>query len=324
MQTYQRAAAAKNLKVDIGIHVVYTRIMQFKKATKAQARLRLALDGPSGSGKTYTSLAVGSALGPKVAMIDTEHGSGSKYADRFNFDTLELRDHGPLEYIKGIRAAEQAGYDVLIIDSLSHAWTGRGGALELVNRQQRTERNSFAAWRTVTPQHNQLIDSMLACRCHLIATMRTKTEWVLEEDERGKKVPRKVGMAAVQRDGMEYEFDVVGDLDAQHVLRVSKTRCAELDSSEWGKPGSEFAGVLKAWLSDGVEPPAPQASPLDTILEAFQEFSGTREALQQLAKSLTPRLEELNVEEREVALAAHRDKMMSLAAKAPPQDLEYD
>ncbi len=147
----------------------------FKKATKTQIKLRLALTGPSGSGKTFSSLALASHLGQRIAVIDTEHGSASRYADLFEFDVVELESFHPNRYVKAIVAAQQAGYDVVIIDSLSHAWMGKDGELELVDRA----RNSFAAWKDVRPLERALIDTMLSCKCHLIATMRSKTEWVV-------------------------------------------------------------------------------------------------------------------------------------------------
>jgi hypothetical protein len=233
--------------------------IQFVKASKRQARLRMALMGPSGSGKTYTALRVASALVPggRIALIDTERGSASKYADKFSFDVLELDDFGPLRFVEAIEAAGKAGYHALIIDSLSHAWMGKGGALELVDAAAARQRsgNSFTAWREVTPQHNALVDAMLRATPHLVVTMRTKTEWVLEEDSRGKKVPRKVGLQPVQRDGLEYEFDVVGDLDSAQ-LAISKTRCSALSKAVIPEPGEQLAETLRAWLTDGA-PPAP-------------------------------------------------------------------
>ena len=130
--------------------------MVFKKATKEQAKLRMGIIGPAGSGKTYTALLTARNLVPdgKIAVLDTERGSASKYADIFEFDVCELESFHPENYIKTIQAAEEAGYDVLIIDSLSHAWTGKDGALELVDKAAARERgNSFAAWRHVTPLH---------------------------------------------------------------------------------------------------------------------------------------------------------------------------
>lgn len=242
--------------------------VEFRKATKRNARARVALIGPSGSGKTFTALRIACALGQRVAVIDTEHGSASKYADRFNFDVLELEDFAPQQYIEGIKAAEVAGYDVLVIDSLSHAWAGKGGALEMVDRAAERGGNSYAAWRNVTPWHNRLVDSIIACRCHVIATMRAKTDYVIEQDGKGGKTTiRKVGLAPVQRDGMEYEFDVTADLSPSHSLLVGKTRCPELDGKSFSFPGEDVAEILKAWLTDGApmleREPAPEFAPAE-------------------------------------------------------------
>lgn len=228
-------------------------MLTFQKATKKQARLRMALIGPAGSGKTFTALTLAACLGSKVALVDTEHGSASKYADRFAFDTLELDNFDPKNYIEAIHAAENAGYDVLAVDSLSHAWAGKGGALEIVDRIARKSQsgNKFTAWADVTPLQNELIDTILGARLHLICTMRSKTEYVLETNDRGKQVPRKVGIGPVQRDGVDYEFDVVGELDADNNLIVTKTRCADLTGQVIAKPGKPLADLLKAWLSDG-------------------------------------------------------------------------
>lgn len=242
----------------------------FKKATRKQAKLRMALIGPSGSGKTYTALAIAHHLVPggRIAVIDTERGSASKYAgvDGFEFDVCELDSFHPQKYIEAIRAADEAGYDVLIIDSLSHAWMGKDGALELVDRAAKRMQspNTWAAWRDVTPLHNALVDAMLQCRMHLIATMRTKTEYVVETNEKGKQVPRKVGLAPIQREGLEYEFDVVADLDLDNNFIVSKTRCKELNGLVVNKAGKEVADILRAWLNDGApiqeSHPAAQAT----------------------------------------------------------------
>lgn len=233
----------------------------FTKATKSQSRGRIAFMGSSGSGKTYTSLKVAKVLaqGGKVAVIDSERGSASKYASIFDFDVLNLEAFSPEVYIEAILAAEKAGYAVCVIDSLTHAWSGVGGALEMVDQAVARSRssNSFAAWREVTPVHNRLVDTMLRSRCHIITTMRTKTEYVIEEDARGKKTPRKIGMAPIQRDGMEYEFDIVGDMDADNRLIISKTRCPELRRAVIETPGEEFAQTILNWLTDGVEAPEP-------------------------------------------------------------------
>lgn len=230
--------------------------MAFQKATKRRAKLRLAIIGPSGSGKTYTGLTLAKHLGTKVAVIDTERGSASKYADKFAFDVTELESFAPATYIAAINEAATAGYDVLVIDSLSHAWMGKGGALEMVDTAAKRSQsnNAFAAWRDVTPQHNAMVEAIITAPLHVIVTMRAKTEYVMEQDSKGKTVPRKIGIAPIQRDGLEYEFDVVGDMDYENNFIVSKSRCEQLTGAVIAKPNGNLADVLKAWLNDGSEP----------------------------------------------------------------------
>lgn len=230
--------------------------LEFRRASKEAAKLRLALIGPSGSGKTYTGLLLATNLGERVAVIDTERGSASKYADRFSFDALDLETFSPETYVAAIQLAEKVGYDVLLIDSLSHAWMGKDGALEQVDKAKARSRskNSFTAWRDVTPKHNALVDAIVRADLHVVATMRAKTEYVVEEDGKGKTAPRKIGLAPVQRDGLEYEFDVVADMDFGNTLIVSKTRCPDLAGAVIAKPGPELAQTLRAWLTDGSAP----------------------------------------------------------------------
>lgn len=247
----------------------------FKKATKLESKGRIALTGPSGSGKTLTALKFARVLaGPtgRIAVIDTEKGSASKYSDKFDFDVLELTSFAPLTYVEAIKAAEAEGYDVIVVDSLTHAWSGKDGAMEQVDKiKARTrggEGNGFTAWKDVTPMHNALIDAMTGSTAHVVATMRSKMEYVIEEDSRGKKVPRKVGMAPEQRAGMEYEFDLVGDMDQDHRLVVSKSRCDELADAVVMKPGPETAEVFKAWLSGAPRPAAPSNALSESAREA--------------------------------------------------------
>jgi hypothetical protein len=225
----------------------------FKKATKTQLRARIALIGPSGTGKTYSALKIAEGLGERIAVLDTERGSASKYAgDVADFDVVELETFPMDAYIRVIEAAGKEGYDVLIIDSLSHAWVGKGGALDEVDKRSGGKGGKFAGWKHVTPKHQALIDAILSAPMHVIATMRSKTEYAMDK-EGGKTVVRKVGMGAVQRDGMEYEFDLVGELDQQHNLTITKSRCAALDEQVIHKPGADLAQELRVWLGDGAE-----------------------------------------------------------------------
>jgi hypothetical protein len=246
---------------------------RFQKATRKKLKLRLALCGPTGSGKTLTALKVAAHLGQRIAVIDTENRSASKYVGVDGvpaFDVLELETYSPKVYVDAIRDGEREGYDVIVIDGISQAWSGKDGALEQVDKAAKRSQsgNTFMAWRDVTPLHNQFVDAMVHCKAHLIVTMRVKTEWVLEENERGKKVPRKVGMAVEQRAGLEYEVDVVGDLDIDHNLMISKTRCAALDGAVIHRPGRDLAEKLLAWLDEGEGAPVaaeqPQPKPAQT------------------------------------------------------------
>jgi hypothetical protein len=234
--------------------------LEFRRAVKHDAKVRLAITGPSGSGKTYTLLKLATELGGPIAVVDTERGSAEKYADLFEFDTLPLESFSPDLVPRLIDAAVEQGYRSLIIDSLSHFWSGTDGELDQVEKVKRRLRdNGFAAWREITPKHNRMIDAMLGAPLHILVSLRVKTEWVVETDERtGKTKPRKIGLQPVMRDGIEYEFDVCGDMDQENTLIITKSRCPKLASGVFPKPGKELADVLKEWLG-GV--PAEQIKP---------------------------------------------------------------
>lgn len=237
----------------------------FKKAVRKQAFLRLALMGPAGSGKTYTALLLAKHLGcRKIAVIDSERGSAKLYSDLVDFDVCELESFAAERYIDAIVFAERAGYDCIIIDSLSHAWAGKDGILEYKDKRTDLSRSkdSFGAgWRDATPLHNKLVDSILAFKGHVVATLRTKTEYVLEQGPNGKMTPRRVGMAPVQRDGVEYEFTVVGDFIEAEKLEITKTRCSRLAGELITRPGREMAETLLGWLNSGEADEAPAARP---------------------------------------------------------------
>ena len=242
----------------------------FQKAVKYGAKLRMCIAGPSGSGKTYTALRVATALanGDKIALVDTEHGSASKYADIFDFDVLELKaPFHPHRFVKAIEAAEEAGYGVVILDSLSHAWRGPGGMLDIVDdiaKRMKTT-NTFVAWKDATPIQNDLVEAILAADLHVFATMRSKQSYVMERNDKGYTTVRKVGMAPVQREGFEYEFDLFLDIDIDNNAIVSKTRCPALVGKVFNKPGEGLAATLSEWLAGEPAPekPEPPEQPAD-------------------------------------------------------------
>ena len=249
--------------------------LQIRKAVRRKAKLRLGLAGPSGSGKTYSALLLAFGLGAKVGMIDTEHGSGDLYADLGDYDIINVdAPYTVKKYRDAIRAFEEGGYDVIIIDSLSHAWAGEGGLLDKQGKiadSGKPGMNSYAAWRTVTPEHNGLVEAMLTSPCHIIATMRSKQEYVQDKNDNGKTVIKKVGMAPVQRDGMEYEFTVMFDLDTNHVASTSKDRTRLFDGQYFTLTRDQGAQLLE-WLEAGEEVPQTlSASQRDELARLLTE-----------------------------------------------------
>ena len=247
--------------------------MSFKKATKAQAKLNASIFGPSGAGKTFTSLrvATGLASGKPIAVIDTERGSASKYADRFTFDVMELHDQSIDGYVAAIGEAGKAGYAVLIIDSLSHGWQS---LLEEVEKLAKAKYrgNTWSAWSEGTPHQRRLVQAILNYPGHVIATMRSKTEWTTV-DNNGKKTPQRVGLAPEQGKGIEYEFDLLIEISTDHIANVIKDRTGKFQDKLIDKPGEEFGQQLAAWLSDGIPAPAKAApvAPVPAPAEASQD-----------------------------------------------------
>lgn len=232
----------------------------FAPATREQARARIGLQGPAGSGKTKTALrlAEGLAKGGQIGVADTERGSALKYAivpgkpelGGHEFGHLPMDRHDPRDLIQVVRAAEEAGLAVLVVDSWSHFWNGRGGLLEIVEQagSERGAGGTFGGWRKGNPIEQQMLDAILNFSGHLIVTMRTKGDYVIE----GKKVT-KVGVKAVQREGAEYELDVVMDM-VEGTATVTKTRYAPLDGQVIHHPGEDVAELILEQLGQGVDP----------------------------------------------------------------------
>ncbi len=229
-------------------------MVEIRKAQRKKAKLRLGIAAPSGAGKTYGALQLAFGMGGKIGLIDTENGSGDLYAHLGEYDIIQIQaPYDVKKYREAIKAFEDAEYNVIIIDSLSHAWAGEGGLLDKQGKIADSGKgNSYTAWRQVTPEHNALVETMLQSPAHIIATMRSKTEYVLEEDDKGKKTPRKVGMAPVQRDGMEYEFTVMLDVDVKHNASASKDRTGLYDG-RFFQLAPEIGKQLLVWLEDGVD-----------------------------------------------------------------------
>jgi len=277
-----------------------------KKAEKKKRKLRLALVGASKSGKTLTMLKFLRALvgsSGKIGVITSEGDNCQIYAGAEgvgDFDMIVLDIFNPQDYIDAMLAFVKAGYDAIGIDSLSHAWMGKGGCLEIVDSSSGSNKFS-SGWSKATPLHNELISAINHCPVHLIATMRQKVDYVIETGANGKQTPKKVGMAAVQRDGMEYEFDITGTME-QAELTVDGIRGTELESlvgRTFKKPGEDFIAKIVAFLDDSKAPEQQQQKNVtpakdDTYSKAHAAIMTAKsaEGLQKIADALMVRVQE--------------------------------
>ena len=268
-----------------------------RKATRRKAKLRLALLGPTGSGKTYSSLLLAFGIGKKIGIIDTENNSADLYSDLGNYDVITLdAPYTVVSYREAIRAFEDAGYDVIIIDSLSHAWSGAGGLLDKKSKLDAGGGNPYINWGKISPEQNALVDQILQSPVHMIVTMRVKMEYVLEKNDRGKEVPVKKGLQPVQRDGLEYEFTVVMDVDSNHVASTTKDRTNLFNG--WADTITQRTGEkLLQWLNAGDDstpkyvsretpkPAAPSDEELIARLVGALKAAATAERVQELMDS---------------------------------------
>lgn len=236
--------------------------MSFRKAKRSATKLRCLIKGPSGSGKTYGSLLLAKGLGGRVVVIDTEAGSSDLYDGLADFDVYDLAaPFAPEHYAHALDECAAAGFDVVIIDSISHAWNGRGGCLEIVDDLARAKYrgNSWSAWADITPRWRSLIDAILQHPAHVICTGRSKTETAQVEDNGRKKVA-KLGMKLEARDGLEFEFTAVLDLIHDgHYATAEKDRTGVFSGDP--KPLTAEAGQRMAeWLAGGVSVERPVRS----------------------------------------------------------------
>lgn len=237
----------------------------FRQATRKKRFLRMCLFGPSGSGKTYTSLKLASLLGANsVAVIDSENSSSEIYEDFFNFQVCNLHElnipeqeiFSPETYAQAVDSAAN-NFQYLIIDSFSHSWQYCLEEVERIAKKNAARYggtpNTFTAWKDMNPRYERFIQKVLNFPGHVIVTMRAKEEYVMEANERGKQVPKKVGMGPEARKGTNYEFDIVGELTQSNELIITKSRCFELQNQIFNKPGEDVAAILKKFLAAGVD-----------------------------------------------------------------------
>jgi hypothetical protein len=228
--------------------------MAFKKAERKYTKIKGAFAGIAGSGKTKSALRMATGMGGKIALIDTENSSASLYADAFSFDTDTITPpYTPEKYIAAIKEAVRDGFNILIIDSLSHAWAGEGGILRKKEQLDIKGGNSFTNWAKMTPQHELLISTILNSDIHIFCTMRSKQAYVMEESANKKMIPKKAGLAPIQREGIEYEFTFVLDIGSDHLSTQTKDR-TELMGDEAFLVTESTGERLMEWLSTAKQP----------------------------------------------------------------------
>lgn len=240
----------------------------FQTAERIKYRLLMAITGPAGSGKTVTSMKIMSYLleGEPFFMIDTENGRSLQYSvapgetpdpeeRKFNFQIATLTDYNPKNYITAIDEAIEQGAKGIIIDSLSHAWAGKGGVLDLKAKKDMQGGNSYTNWSAFTQLQNSLIEKIMQLPIHVIVTMRSKTEYSLQQNAAGKSVPVKIGQAPVQRDDLEFNFDIVIMMNHDHGVSVMKDTSGLLEDEEFTRPGIDFVKTILPWLNTGTRLP---------------------------------------------------------------------
>jgi hypothetical protein len=237
--------------------------ISIRKARRSATKVRVLLTSPSGGGKTFGALLLAKGLGGRTVVIDTEEGSSDLYDELHEFDVIDLKPpFTPERYVEAISAAEAAGYEVIVVDSVTHCWSGKGGCLELVDDIAKAQfrGNTWSAFSVITPRWRAFVDAILRSSAHIICTGRSKTETAQVEDH-GKKKVAKLGMKLEARDGLEYEFTTVLDLVHDgHYATVSKDRTGIFSGDP--KPITVETGKrLAEWLAGAEPAPAPAPKP---------------------------------------------------------------
>jgi len=230
--------------------------MQLRQATRTKAKIRLGLSAVSGGGKTYSAIKIAKGLSrgdlTKVAIIDTENGSADLYAHLGNYNVLTLHPpYTPERYVECIKSCEDAGMEVIIIDSITHEWNGKGGILEIHSSMTG---NSFTNWSSLTPRHQKFIDAILQSKCHVITTVRRKQDYDLSKDSNGKTKVEKAGLKEETREGFEYELTANIELDIKHNATALKDRTGLFMDKPAFTPSEETGKMLLDWCEMGETP----------------------------------------------------------------------
>jgi hypothetical protein len=274
--------------------------MAFVKAECKNVFIKLGIYGISGSGKTWTSLAIAKGIaeqcGSRIAVIDTENHSAERYADRFDFDVDNLDEKSAKGYMAAMQEAVAAGYKVLVIDSLSHEWEA---VLEYVDKQE--SNNNMRAWAKATPLQRKFIDFIMGLPCHVIATMRSKTEWVIGQNDKGRTTVERRGLAPVQGKDIEYNFDILLEINRKHSARFLKSRIGNYQDQIIEHPGEDLGKEIYEWTHKEQEVP--------------------REAMQEGTPPRPPAIPQLPIEQQEPP-TAQRSPVAGQQPPATPQPVE--
>ena len=266
--------------------------MQLQKASRKNAKIRLALQGPSGSGKTYSALLLAYGLcgdWSKIAVIDTENSSAELYAHLGEYNTIQLSaPYNPEKFIEAIRMCEIEKMEVIILDSASHEWDGIGGILDI---HSHIPGNSFTAWSKVTPRHNAFVQGILNSSSHVITTIRSKQDYVLT-DKNGKQVPEKVGLKGIQKDGYEYESTIVFEIDLHHRATVSKDRTELFVGQHEIVLNDEVGQRLKNWCAQGRSVTVDEVAARIGDCTSIQELLSLYKIFPQYKEVLKPEFEQ--------------------------------
>ena len=263
--------------------------MILQTAQRKRAKIKMGLQGSSGSGKTMGALLTAYGLcgdWTKVAVIDTENHSSDLYAHIGYYNVLHLSaPFTPEKYIQAIELCEKAAMEVIIIDSVTHEWEN------LIDYHSSLQGNSFTNWGKITPRHNAFVQKILQSPCHVISTTRTKQDYVLNE-RNGKMVPEKVGLKSVQRDGLEYEFTLVFDLDMKNNASASKDRTGLFFGKPEQKLSVETGKLIRDWCNTGSEITAADISNRIGECKSIQELLSLYNEYPQFKETLKPEFEQ--------------------------------
>ncbi|OIR12207.1 hypothetical protein GALL_64600 [mine drainage metagenome] len=265
--------------------------MHLELASRKKSKIKLSLAGSSGSGKTYSAISLAYGLCndfKKICLIDSENFSGSLYSHRGEFYVINISaPFHPAKYVEAIQLCEKSGIEIIIVDGITHEWSGKGGCLELHEAETSKMRipNSFTAWAAITPLHQKFIDAIVNSSCHVITTVRSKTEYVLTE-RNGKQVPQKVGMAPITRDGFDFEQTIAFDLDHEHKAFCTKDRTGMFQDQQpfvitpdTGKKILHWCNSGESVTIDDVSKRINDTVSIKDLLSLYQQYPQFKEVL---------------------------------------------